>query len=415
MEKRVAVTGLGVLSCIGNNVDTFWRNIKEGVCGIDYFTEFPTDGFSVKIGGKIRDFDPLQFGMDKAFARKQDAFVIYAVASAWQAMTDAGLTSGENIDPYRLGAYIGSGTGGYDTIMKAAQSIIEDPSGQWVPPTYVPNSIANMAPGQVAIRFNARGVSLSLCTACASSTHALGEAYLAVKSGRLDAVIAGGTDHCAIPIGIAGFANCKALTRDPDPKHACRPFDKDRAGFVMADGSATLILEDYDHAVARGAHIYAEIVGYGATTDAFHATAPRPDGEPQAKAISMALGEAGFDPSKDNLYINAHGTGTILNDVMETKACKAALGDFAPKAHISSTKSMHGHMLGATGAAEAITCILALRDGIVPPTLNCDEPDPECDLDYTPHVAVKSDLTIAISNSFGFGGHNGCIAFRKTR
>lgn len=415
MEKRVAVTGLGVLSCIGNDVPTFWENLKAGVCGLDYITEFPTDGFSVRIGGKIRGFDPLQNGIDKAFARKQDPFVVFAVASAWQAMTDSGLESGVNIDPYRLGTYFGSGTGGYETIMKAAGSIIEDPSGQWVPPTFVPNSIANMAAGQVAIRFRAQGPSLGFVTACASSTHTIGEAYLAVKSGRMDAVIAGGADRCTLPIGLAGFSNCKALTRDPDPKHACRPFDKDRAGFVMADGSAALILEEYGHAEARGAHIYAEIVGYGATTDAFHATAPSPDGVPQARAISIALDEAGFDPEKDNLYINAHGTGTILNDVMETKACRIALGDFAPKAHISSTKSMHGHMIGATGAAEAVSCILALRDGIVPPTLNCDNPDPECDLDYTPHKAVRSDLTIAISNSFGFGGHNGCIAFRKPR
>lgn len=412
MAKRVVITGLGVLSCLGHDVDTFWKNLVNGECGIDYIEGFPTDGFEVKIGGEVRDFVPENFGMDKPFIRKQDKFTVYAVASAYQAMKDSGLVSGENIDPFRLGVYIGSGIGGFETIQREVSKILEDPTGRWISPNFVPCIIGNMAAGQVAIKFQANGPCIDVVTACATSTHAIGEAYRAIKHGYADAILSGGTDKAVIPIGVAAFANAKTLSKIEDPKKASLPFNANRDGFVMAEGSAVLMLEEYEHAKARGAKIYAEVVGYGSTCDAYHATAPNKEGTTQARCISDALSEAEFDPKKDNLYVNAHGTATHLNDLSETKACKLALGDFAYKAHISSTKSMHGHMLGATGAAEAIASVLALRDGIVPPTINLDTPDPELDLDYTPNEAVKSDLTLAISNSFGFGGHNGCLAFR---
>ena len=413
MEKRVAVTGLGVLSCIGNDVPTFWDSLINGVCGIDYINEFPTEGLPVKIAGKIRNFNPEDYGMDKPFIRKQDPFTIFAMASAFQAMKDSGLVAGENIDPARLATYVGSGIGGFVTIQREIEKMVEDPTGQWISPLFVPTMISDMAGGQIAIKYGAQGSCIDIVTACATATHSLGEAFRAIAHGYADAIIAGGTDHCAIPIGAAAFGNARALTRAEDPKHASLPFNADRSGFVMADGAGVLILEEWEHAVARGAHIYAEMVGYGTTCDAYHATAPRPDGTTQARCIRQALDQAGYDAAKDCVYVNAHGTGTQLNDVAETAACKIAFGDAAYKVHISSTKSMHGHMFGATGAAEAIATVLALQEGIVPPTINLDNPDPECDLDYTPNVAVKAPLTLGVSNSFGFGGHNACIAFRS--
>ena len=413
MSKRVVVTGLGVLSCIGNDVNTFWNNLKNGVCGIETIPEFEQGGLPVKIAGKIKDFNPEEYGMDKPFIRKQDPFTIFAMASAFQAMKDSGLVTGENIDAERLSTYVSSGIGGFATIQREIEKMVEDPTGQWISPLFVPTMISDMAGGQIAIKYGAQGSCIDIVTACATATHSIGEAYRAVKHGYTDAVIAGGTDHCAIPIGAAAFGNARTLSRSEDPKYASLPFNANRGGFVMADGSAVIILEEMEHAIARGAHIYAEIVGYGSTCDAYHATAPRPDGSTQARCIRQALDQAGFDPSKDNVYINAHGTGTQLNDVAETAAYKIAFGDAAYKIHISSTKSMHGHMFGATGAAEAIAAILALKDGIVPPTINLDTPDPACDLDYTPNVAKEAQLTLSLSDSFGFGGHNACIAFRK--
>ena len=413
MDRRVAVTGLGVISCIGNDVKTFWDNLIKGVCGIDFITEYPTEGLAVKIGGMIRNFDPEAYGMDKPFIRKQDPFTIFAMASAFQAMQDAGLVAGENIDPARLGTYVSSGIGGFTTIQREVEKILEDPTGQWVSPNFVPTMIGDMAGGQIAIKYGAQGSCLDIVTACATSTHSIGEAFRTIRHGYADAIIAGGTDRCTIPLGIAGFANAKALSRSEDPQYASLPFNANRGGFVMADGSAVLILEEMEHAKARGAHIYAEVTGYGSTCDAYHATAPRPDGTTQAACIKAAMDQSGFDPEKDNVYVNAHGTGTHLNDLAETKAYKIAMGDFAYKAHISSTKSMHGHMFGATGAVEAIATVLALQEGIIPPTVHLDTPDPECDLDYTPNVAVKADVNLGLSDSFGFGGHNACLAFRK--
>ena len=416
MDKRVVITGMGIISPLGNDVNTFWKNLVAGVCGIEYIDDFPTDSLPVRIAGKIKDFHPEEYGMDKPFIRKQDLFTQYGMAAAYQAMNDSGLhTQGEeaNIDPFRLGVYVGSGIGGFATQYRETAKMIEDPSGQWISPLFIPTMISNIAAGQIAISHHAQGPCVDVVTACATSTNAIGEAYRAIRHGYADAIIAGGTENATIPLGIAGFANAKALSRAENPKYASLPFNGNRAGFVMGDGAAVLILEELEHAKARGAKIYGEMTGYGNTCDAYHATAPRPDGTTQAQAIKIALEESGFNPDKDNLYINAHGTGTRLNDAAETMAYKVALGDFAYKAHISSIKSMTGHMFGAAGAAEAITTILTLREGIVPPTINLDTPDPECDLDYTPNKAVKAKITLGISDSFGFGGHDACVAFRN--
>ena len=414
-HKRVVITGMGVISSVGNDIQTFWKNLCEGYCGIDFVEDLQVKDLPVTIAGRVKDFNPEEYGMDKPFIRKQDRFTQYGMAAAYQAMQASGLCStGEeaNIDPYRLGVYVGSGIGGFETQVRETIKLVEDPSGKWISPTFIPTMISNIAAGHIAIKYQAMGPCLDIVTACATSSHCIGEAFRAIRHGYADAIIAGGSENTIHAIGIAGFANAKTLTRVENPQYASLPFNKNRQGFVMGDGAAALVLEEMEHAVQRGATIYAEMVGYGNTCDAYHSTAPRPDGSTQAAAIRMALDEAGFKPESDNLYINAHGTGTLLNDVAETKAYKMAMGDFAYKAHISSTKSMTGHMFGAAGAAEAIATILALRDGIVPPTINLDCPDPECDLDYTPNVAQKTALTLGISDSLGFGGHDACLAFR---
>ena len=413
MDRRVAVTGLGVITPIGNNVDEYWKNLLEGVCGIDFIKSFPIDELPAKVAAEVKDFNPADYGIEPPFARKQDKFTIYAVAAAWQAMRQSGLNASEdgNIDPARLGVYIGSGVGGFSTQMRETEKLLNE-GPRWVSPLFVPTMISNIAAGNVAIRNNACGPCLPVSTACATSTHTIGEAYRAIRHGYADAIIAGGSEAAVLPIGIAGFANAKALSRSEDPSRASLPFNKDRSGFVLGEGAAVLILEEYEHAKARGAEILAEVCGYGNTCDAYHVTAPRPDGSTQSRAIKMALDEAGYS-SEDCLYINAHGTGTALNDVIETKSFKIALGDDAGKAHISSTKGHTGHLLGAAGAIEAVAAVMALRSGVVPPTLGLDNVDPECDLDYTPLNPVEADLTIAISDSLGFGGHNACVAFRK--
>ena len=413
MQRRVAVTGIGVITPIGNNVETYWKNLLDGVCGIDCIKSIPTDDLPVKIAGEVKDFNPTDFGIEAGFARKQDKFTIYAVAAAQQAVQQSGLNSSEggNIDPMRYGVYVGSGIGGFSTMMRETEKILTE-GAKWVSPLFVPTMISNIAAGNIAIRNKACGPCLPVATACATSTHAIGEAFRAIKHGYADAIIAGGTEAAVIPLAIAGFANAKALSRAEDPKYASLPFNKNRGGFVIAEGAGMLILEEMEHAKARGAEILCEIAGYGNTCDAYHVTAPRPDGSTQAAAISAALSEAGYT-SQDTLYINAHGTGTALNDTTETTAFKLALGEEAYKAHISSTKGATGHLLGAAGAIEAAAAVLSLKNGIVPPTINLDEVDPECDLDYTPNTPVKADLTMAISDSLGFGGHNGCVAFRK--
>ena len=413
MNRRVVVTGTGVITPVGNDVQTYWKNLIDAVCGIDVITSIPTDDLPVKIAGEVKDFNPADYEIEAPFARKQDKFTIYAVAAAWQAVKESGLSSAEdgNIDPLRFGVYVGSGIGGFNTQMRETEKILNE-GAKWVSPLFIPTMISNIAAGNIAIRNNACGPCLPVVTACATSTHAIGEAFRAIKHGYADAVIAGGTEAAIIPLAIAGFANAKALSRAEDPQYASLPFNRNRGGFVMAEGAAMLVLEEYEHAVARGANIIAEVCGYGNTCDAHHVTAPRPDGVTQAAAIRQALEEASYT-SDDVLYINAHGTGTALNDVCETLAFKLALGEDAYKAHISSTKGSTGHMLGAAGAVEAVASVLALKNGIVPPTAHLDEIEPECDLNYTPNTPVEAPLTIAISDSLGFGGHNGCVAFRR--
>ena len=413
MSKRVVITGMGVISPIGNDIQTYWKNLLEGVCGIDFIKSIPTEELPVKIAGEVKDFDPADYEIEAPFARKQDRFTTFAVAAAWQAVRQSGLNSSENgnIDPFRFGVYVGSGIGGFTTLVREAEKIITEGS-KWVSPLLIPTMISNIAAGNVAIRNNACGPCLPVVTACATSTHAIGAAFRAIKYGHADAIIAGGSEAAITPLAIAGFANAKALSRAEDPKYASLPFNKNRGGVVMAEGAAMLVLEEYEHAKARGAEILGEISGYGNTCDAHHVTAPRPDGITQAAAMKTALEEAGYT-SDDVLYINAHGTGTALNDVSETVAFKLAIGDDAYRAHISSTKGSTGHMLGAAGAVEAVASVLALKNGIVPPTVNLDEIEPECDLNYTPNTPVKADLTIAMSDSLGFGGHNGCLVFRK--
>lgn len=409
--KRVVVTGLGAVTPVGNDVPSFWQNIVNGVCGIGPITGFDTTDYKVKLAAEVKNFDVLQY-MEKQEARKHDLYSQYAIAAASQAMAESGLKSGENIDPFRLGVYIGSGIGGLHTLMTEANKLIEKGPSR-TSPFLIPMMISNMATGNVAMRVKAQGPSLPVVTACATSTNAVGEAFRAIKHGYADAIIAGGTESSIVDLAVAGFTNCMALTQTTNPEEASIPFDKRRNGFVMGEGAAVLVLEEYEHAVARGATIYAEVCGYGNTNDAHHMTAPDPEAVGSTRAIQLALEEAGYG-EQDELYINAHGTSTPLNDKTETKAIKQALGEEAArKAHISSTKSMTGHMLGATGAVEAVATVLALKNGVVPPTIGYKEVDPDCDLDYTPNQAVKAELTLGISVSLGFGGHNGCIAFRK--
>lgn len=411
MEKRVAVCGMGVISPVGNTVPEFWDSLVNGRNGISLIRDMDLQDLPVKVSADVKGFSPADYGIEAPLARKQDLFTLYALAASIQAVSQSGLKSGENIDASRFGVYVGSGIGGFTTIYREIEKMVKD-GPKWVAPTFVPTMIPNMAAGHIAIRHGACGPCLPITTACATSTNTIGEAYRAIRHGYADAIIAGGTEAARIPIGIAGFCNARTLSRSANPDYASIPFNSRRDGFVLGEGAAVLVLEEYEHAKARGAHILAEICGYGNSCDAYNATAPRPDGSTQAAAIRMALDQAGYT-SGDCLYINAHGTSTPLNDVAETKAFKLALGDDAYRAHISSTKSMTGHALGAAGAIEAVASVMALMEGIVPPTINLDSPDPECDLDYTPCKAVRVDLSIAISDSLGFGGHNACIAFRK--
>lgn len=413
MENRVVITGLGVVSPVGNNVTDFWNSLVEGKCGIDLIKGFEEYELPVSVAGQVKDFNPEADGLERNDIRRNDKFCIFALAAAAQAMTDSGLKSGENIEPERLGVYIGSGIGGMDTFVNETEKLLNE-GVRRISPLFVPMMISNIASGNVAIKHNAQGVCLPVVTACATGTTAVGEAFRAIKHGYADAIIAGGAEASINPLAIGGFANSKALSRSEDPLKASIPFNANRNGFVMGEGAGVLILESLESAQKRGAKIYAEVVGYGNSCDAHHVTAPSPDGIPASRAIKQSLTEAGFDPEKDLLYINAHGTSTPLNDKTETAAIKLAMGEEAArKAIISSTKSMTGHMLGATGAVELIAATLTVKNGIVTPTIGLDEPDPECDLDYTPNVARKADITLAISNSLGFGGHNGCVAVRK--
>ncbi|MCF0200053.1 MAG: beta-ketoacyl-ACP synthase II [Bacteroidales bacterium] len=408
MDRRVVITGMGLVSPIGNDVQTAWNNVVNGYCGIGTITRFDTADLPVNIAAEVKDFDPEAAGIDKAFAKRNDLFALYAMAAAIQAMNGNEL----GLDPSRVGAYIGSGIGGFDTMLREMTKLIKE-GARWISPLMIPTMIGNMAAGSVAMRFNAQGPCVPIVTACSTGTHSIGEAYRAIKHGYADAVIAGGSEAPINPLAIAGFSNCKALAKADDPLRASLPFNKNRQGFVIAEGSGIVLLESYENAVKRNATIYAEVCGYGNTCDAYHNTAPRPDGTTAAAAIKMALDEAGFK-ADEKLYINAHGTGTPMNDTSETKAIKLALGEeTARKAFISSTKSEMGHALGAAGAIELIFSVMALNSGVIPPTIGLDDPDPECDLNYVPNKAIQTPLDIAISDSLGFGGHNACIALRK--
>ena len=408
--RRVVVTGLGAVTPIGNNMNEYWNGLVTGVNGIAPITRFDTTEFKSKLAAEVKNFDPSAV-LDKGTVRKTDLYTQYALVSADEAMQDSGLAG--NIAEEELGVYFGSGVGGIETTLENYDGILAG-GPKKVSPQFVPKMIINIAAGQIAIRFNAHGNAMCMSTACATGTTAIGEAYRAIKDGYLTAAICGGSESSVNPLCVAGFINCMALSQATDPNEASLPFDSRRAGFVLGEGAATLILEEYEHAVARGAKIYAEICGYGATCDAHHITAPDPEATYTAKAIEKAL--AGVEYDTASLYINAHGTGTALNDATETKAFKLAFGeDGAKNVKISSTKSMTGHMLGAAGAAEAIACVKALETGILPPTINLTSPDPALDLDYVPNKAQNVQVDTAISTSLGFGGHNACIAFRRVK
>ncbi|MCI1958275.1 MAG: beta-ketoacyl-ACP synthase II [Clostridia bacterium] len=409
MKRRCVVTGMGAVTPIGNTTEEFWENLKNGVNGIDFITKFDASDFKVKIAGEVKNFDPEMY-VPRKEVKRNDMYSLFAIAAAQQAYDMSGLKEDE-IDHDRFGAIVGSGIGGLFTMNEQVMKIVNKGPSK-VSPLFVPMTISNMAAGNVSIRFKTKGISANVVSACATGTNSIGEAYLKITDGYQDIMFAGGAEASISPIGVAGFTNLTALSRNPDPKKACRPFDKNRDGFVMGDGAGMLIIEELEHAKKRGAKIYAEIVGYGSTSDAYHITAPCPDGSGAAKAMKLAMESAGITPDEVD-YINAHGTSTKANDSGETAAIKLAMGDYAKKVAISSTKSMTGHLLGAAGAIEAIACIEAVQCDFVPPTINYETPDEECDLDYVPNVGRNMKVNYALSNSLGFGGHNAVLCFKK--
>ena len=408
--KRVVITGLGAITPLGNNVDEFWKGIKDGKCGIDYITKFDTTDFKVKLAAEVKGYNAEDY-FDRREAKRLDKFSQYAMIASREAWKDSGLDK-EKENMERVGIVIGSGIGGIQTIETENQKCIEKGPDR-VSPMYIPMGILNMATGNVAIDIGAKGESFAMVTACASGTHCIGEAYRMIKFGYQDVILAGGTEAGITPLGIAGFTNIKALTKSEDKTRASIPFDKERSGFVMGEGAGVLILEELEHAIKRGAKIYAEIVGYGATSDAYHITSPAPGGEGGARAMKLAMEEAGVAP-EEITYINAHGTSTHLNDSFETQAIKTALGEEASKkVMVSSTKGHTGHLLGAAGGVEAIVCSKAIEDSFVPATINYKVPDEECDLDIVPNEGRNKEIKYAMSNSLGFGGHNSSILLKK--
>ena len=406
--RRTVITGMGVVSPVGNDVGTFWKSLTAGVCGIGPITRFDTTDYKVKVAGEVREFNPRDY-MEKLDVLHSDIYTRFAVAAACQAMEDSGLR--DTVAPERVGVYIGTGIGGIATFMEEHKKLLER-GPKRVSPYFIPMMIANMASGMIAMRFGCKGPAMPAVTACASGSNAVGEAMRLIRHGYADAMIAGGAEATVNALAAAGFSTMQALSFSQDPLAASLPFDRRRTGFVMGEGAGVLVLEEYEHAKARGAKIYAELSGYGATCDAYHMTAPHPEAEGGARAIAEAWRETGLDT--DRIYYNAHGTGTPMNDRAETIAVKKAFGEArARKLLISSTKSMTGHMLGAAGAVEAIAAVLALREGIAPPTIGLTEPDPDCDLDYVPLTARRAEFDAALSSSLGFGGHNACLAFTK--
>lgn len=409
MERRVVVTGIGAITPIGNTVEEFWDGIKKGECGIDEITLFDTSNQKVHLAAEVKNYIPEE-RLDKKSARRLDRFSQFAVIAAKEAWEDSGLDR-EKEDMTRVGLAVGSGIGGLGTIEKENKNLLEKGPDR-VAPMYIPTSIVNMAAGNVAIELGAKGESFSMVTACASATHCIGEALRMIRHGYEDIVIAGGTESSITPTGVAGFANIKALSQNTDKTRASIPFDKERSGFVMGEGAGILILEELEHAKKRGAKIYAELVGYGATSDAYHITSPAPGGEGGARALKRAIEDAKISP-EDLDYINAHGTSTSLNDSCETSAIKTALGENYKDVYVSSTKGHIGHLLGAAGAVEAIVCIKALEDGFIPATINYKVPDEECDLNLVVNEGIEKDIKYVASNSLGFGGHNSTIVFKK--
>ncbi len=408
--RRVVVTGLGAITPVGLTAKESFENACKGVSGIDKITRFDASNFTVQIAGEVKGFDPLKH-IDKKDLKKIDLFSLYAIVAAEEAVKNSGLEL-EKEDPYRVGVSIGSGIGGLDTIEKYKEALIK--RGQkGVSPFFIPVAVINMAGGNVSMRLGAKGPNFSDVTACATGTHSIGLAARCIVYGDADVMICGGTESTVTPLAVSGFANMKALsTRNDEPQKASRPFDKDRDGFVIGEGAGVLILEEYEHAKKRGADILAEFVGFGMSDDAYHYTAPDPEGEGATYAMKMALNDAKLNP-EDVSYLNAHGTSTQYNDIIETKAIKKVFGDYAYKLTISSTKSVTGHLLGAAGGVEAVFSILAIKEGIIPPTVNLENQDDECDLFYTPNEAIEKDVKVAMSNSFGFGGTNAVIVFKK--
>ena len=406
--KRVAVTGLGAISPVGSDVPTFWNALCSGTCGIGPITKFDATDYPVKLAAEVRNFDPKQY-MEKLDILHSDVYTHFAMAAACQAVADSGIAG--TLDAERVGVYIGSGIGGIATFMTEHSKLLNR-GPRRVSPYFIPMMIPNMASSMIAMRYHFHGPAMPMVTACASGTNAIGEALRLIRHGYADAMVAGGAEATVNALAAAGFSNMQALSPSEDPNAASLPFDVRRTGFVMGEGAGVLVLEELEHAKQRGATIYAELTGYGSTCDAYHITSPDPSAAESARAIADAWRETGLDT--DRVYFNAHGTGTPMNDRIETLAIKKALGeDRARRITISSTKSMTGHMLGAAGGAEAVASVLALRDGIAPPTINLTQPDPDCDLDYTPLTAKHADFDVALSSSLGFGGHNACLAFRK--
>lgn len=410
MERRVVITGLGALTPIGNSAEDFWDGIKAGKCGIDQITKFDITNFKVKLAGELKGYNPEDY-FERRQAKRLDKFSQYAMVASREAWKDSGLDK-ETENMERVGVIIGSGIGGIETIEEENEKCIRKGPDR-VSPMYIPMGILNMATGNVAIDIGAKGESMAMVTACASGTHCIGESFRMIKHGYQDVVLAGGTEAGITPLGIAGFTNIKALTKTEDKTRASIPFDKERSGFVMGEGAGVVVLEELEHAKKRGAKIYAEIVGYGATSDAYHITSPAPGGEGGARAMKIAMEEGKVNP-EEITYINAHGTSTHLNDSCETQAIKTALGEEnAKKVMVSSTKGHTGHLLGAAGGVEAIVCAKAIEEGFVPATINYKVPDEECDLDVVPNEGRKVDIKYAISNSLGFGGHNSSILLKK--
>jgi len=409
MNNRVVITGIGAVTPIGNDVSTFWNSVKEGKCGIDKITLFDASEYKVKIAAEVKDFDANKL-MDKREARRMDKFSQFAMVAAEEAVKDSGLDL-EAIDQERFGVIVGSGIGGISTIEEQHIKLLEKGPNR-ISPFFIPMIISNMAAGNVAIKFGAKGICLSLTTACATGTHAVGEAFHNIRYGSSDIIIAGGAEASITPLSLAGFTSLTALSTSEDPARASIPFDKERDGFVMGEGAGILVLESLEHALKRNAKIYAEVVGYGATCDAYHMTSPAPDGEGGARAMKQAIKDAGIEPLEIS-YINAHGTSTPYNDKFETAAIKTVFGEDAYKIPVSSTKSMTGHLLGAAGAIEAIICAKSVSEGFVPATIGYKTPDEECDLDYVPNKGREQDVKYAMSNSLGFGGHNSTIVLKK--